>query len=147
MIHRLLFALLAVALALVCGPAQAQQVVYAGAVHGGTVSGGTVSGGTVPGGYQPQDPNAAMMDPTGWHSGYYHTTWGQPVALLIPPTVTHQTNWGWGIGNTRINPIYAQYQGPMTAAASQYPYGPHRPTPYYVSDTLHFGVYYIRGPW
>ena len=82
-----------------------------------------------------------------WHAGYYHTMWGRPVALVVPPTVTHETNWGWGIGNTRINPVYAQYQGPMTAQASQYPYGPHRPTPYYVSDTLQFGVYYIRGPW
>jgi hypothetical protein len=127
MIRRMLFAFLAVALALVCGRAQAQEVQYAG--------------------YEPQAINTVMMDPGAWHAGYSHTAWGQPVALVIPPTVTHQTNWGWGIGNTRITPVFPQYNGPMTAGPSQYPYGPHRPTPYYVSDTLHFGVYYIRGPW
>ncbi len=82
-----------------------------------------------------------------WHAGYYHTMWGQPVALVVPPTATHQTNWGWGIGNTRVTPIYPQYMGPMNSGVTASQYGPYRPQPYYTSDTLQFGVYYIRGPW
>ena len=86
-------------------------------------------------------------DMSTWHAGYYHTMWGRPVALVVPPTATHQTNWGWGIGNTRVTPIYPQFMGPTTSAVTAMPYGPYLPTPYYVSDTLQIGVYYIRGPW
>ncbi len=86
-------------------------------------------------------------DMSTWHAGYSHTMWGRPIALVVPPTVRYQTNWGWGIGNTRITPVNPQFQGPMNSAVTQMSYGPYRPTPYYVSDTLQFGVYYIRGPW
>jgi hypothetical protein len=88
-----------------------------------------------------------VPEQSAWHAGYYHTMWGRPVALVAPPTVTHQTNWGWGIGNTRVAPLYPQFLGPMNSALTASPYGPYRPTPYYVSDTLQFGVYSIRGPW
>ena len=132
MSQRLLFLSLMAVLALACGTVRAQEVVYAGSFASNAV---------------PVDLGAAVAGQSGWHAGYYHTMWGQPVALVVPPTATHQTNWGWGIGNTRVTPIYPQFLGPMTATASQYQYGPHRPTPYYVSDTLQFGVYYIRGPW
>jgi hypothetical protein len=89
----------------------------------------------------------SMPEQSAWHAGYYHTMWGRPVALVVPLTATHQTNWGWGIGNTRVTPIHPQFQGPMSSGVAAMPYGPYRPTPYYVSDTLQFGVYYIRGPW
>jgi hypothetical protein len=88
-----------------------------------------------------------MPEQSAWHAGYYHTAWGRPVALVVPPTANYQTNWGWGIGNTRVTPIYPQFLGPMNSPITAMPYGPYRPTPYYVSDTLQFGVYYIRGPW
>jgi hypothetical protein len=114
--------------------AQAQEVVNGGVVYESAAGGQTLDAG-VAGVYAP------------WHSGYYHVAWGQPVALVVPPTATHQTNWGWGVGNTRITRINPQFMGPMSAAASQYQYGRPLPTPYYVSDTLQFGVYYIRGPW
>jgi hypothetical protein len=81
-----------------------------------------------------------------WHAGYYHVAWGKPVALVVPPTATYQTNWGWGVGNTRITPISPQFQGPMMGQFDGVT-ETFRPTPYYVSDTLQFGVYYIRGPW
>lgn len=80
-----------------------------------------------------------------WHGDYYNTTWGVPVVQLVPPTAAHQTNWGWGVGNTRITPIYSQFE-------RNYP-GPFKPqtgflpTPPWPSDTLQFGVYYVRGPW
>jgi len=86
----------------------------------------------------------AQWDP--WHGGYYHTAWGMPVALVVPPTASHQTHWGWGVGNTRITPICHQFQrnypGPV-----QYDRGAFRPTPAWPSDTDQFGVYYVRGPW
>ena len=89
----------------------------------------------------------SVPEQSDWHAGYYHTMWGRPVALVVPPTATHQTNWGWGIGNTRVTPIYPQFLGPMNSAETNIGYGPYRPQPYYTSDTLQFGVYYIRGPW
>ncbi|MGE3408778.1 MAG: hypothetical protein AB7I37_18310 [Pirellulales bacterium] len=87
-----------------------------------------------------------------WHAGYYETAWGRPMPLVVPPTATHQTDYGWGIGNTRVTRIWPQYGGPQAG----YPYDPAagvgsaeqwRPTPYWPSDTSQFGIYYIRGPW
>lgn len=82
----------------------------------------------------------------GWHTGYYYTAWGRPVSLVVPPTATTQTDYGWGIGGTRVSPIRPQFMGPYNG----YPYEgfPNfQPTPYWTSDTLQFGVYYIRAPW
>ena len=82
-----------------------------------------------------------------WHSGYYHTSWGRPLALVVPPTATYQTNYSWGVSGTRITPINPQFSGPYAG----YPYeGGNEgfmPTPHWPSDTNQFGVYYIRGPW
>ncbi len=87
-----------------------------------------------------------------WHAGYYETAWGRPMPVVVPPTATHQTDYGWGISNTRVTRIWPQYSGPHTG----YPYDPAagvganeqwRPAPYWPSDTSQFGVYYIRGPW
>ncbi len=90
--------------------------------------------------------NAVECPPmNAWHGDYYNTTWGVPVVQLVPPTAAHQTNWGWGVGNTRITPIYSQfernYPGPFE------PQTGFLPTPPWPSDTLQFGVYYVRGPW
>jgi len=81
-----------------------------------------------------------------WHGPYYHTAWGMPVALVVPPTAERQVHWGWGIGNTRITPIWPQY------SLGHYASGPFGPAPMYTappwpSDLDQFGVYYIRGPW
>ena len=86
----------------------------------------------------------AMFQP--WNAGYYHAAWGMPVALVVPPTAEFQTNWGWGVGNTRVTPIWHQFQreypGPGHYDARMF-----RPTPPWPSDTTQFGVYYVRGPW
>ncbi|MBN2218152.1 MAG: hypothetical protein JW719_12330 [Pirellulales bacterium] len=83
---------------------------------------------------------------TSWNTGYYSAEWGMPIALVVPPTAERQVNWGWGVGNTRVTPIYHQfrrnYPGPC-----QYHGGMYRPTPAWPSDTSQFGVYYVRGPW
>lgn len=81
-----------------------------------------------------------------WHGAYYHTMWGSPVALLVPPTAERQVHWGWGVGNTRVTPIYPQFS-PGYAVPG--PSGPMMlyPTPPWPSDTDQFGVNYVRGPW
>jgi hypothetical protein len=83
-----------------------------------------------------------------WHAGYYHTQWGGPVALMVPPTVRTQTRWGWGVAQTTVEPLYHQfkrpYPGPVGAAG---PVAPLLPTPRWPSHTDQFGVYYVRGPW
>lgn len=88
------------------------------------------------------------MSPYGqsWNGGYYHTAWGMPVAVVVPPTAELQTNWGWGVGNTRVTPICPQFQrnypGPGYYNRRQF-----SPTPPWPSDTTQFGAYYVRGPW
>lgn len=81
-----------------------------------------------------------------WHGGYYHTAWGAPVALVVPPTVKNQSHWGWGVGNTRVTPIRHQF-GRSWPGQSQYDRGMFRHTPRWPADTDQFGAYYIRGPW
>jgi len=81
-----------------------------------------------------------------WHAPYYHTMYGEPVALVVPPTAQASTHWGWGVTNTRVLPIYHQfhrfYPGPATGGPARL-----RPTPVRPSDTDQFGVYYVRAPW
>ncbi len=90
---------------------------------------------------------AATMSPNEcWHGPYYHIAWGMPLALVVPPNAERQVHWGWGIGNTRITPIWPQYSLGYPAPGQ---FGPAaiRPTPRWPSDLDQFGVYYIRGPW
>jgi len=80
-----------------------------------------------------------------WHGPYDHAGWGAPVALVVPPTVSYETNWGWGVGNTRVSRVNHQFTRPYPGAS----YGPGRfaPTPAWPRDTMQFGVYNVRGPW
>jgi hypothetical protein len=80
-----------------------------------------------------------------WHGRHYHTAWGTPVALVVPPTASLETNWGWGVTNSRVSRINHQYTRPYPGA-----FGGgdgFLPTPPWPGDTRHFGVYYVRGPW
>ncbi len=81
-----------------------------------------------------------------WNGGYYQTSYGMPLALVIPPTAEYQTHWGWGVGNTRVTPNVPQFGRDWPGPAA---YNPHAflPTPPWPSDTDQFGVYYVRGPW
>ncbi len=87
-----------------------------------------------------------------WHGGFYSTKWGAPVAVVVPPTAEYQTNWGWGVGNTRVSRINHQFQlgypGAMPSGGygSGYGYG-FLPTPPWQSDSNQSGYYYVRGPW
>jgi hypothetical protein len=80
-----------------------------------------------------------------WNRNYAYTDYGQPTALVVPPTAQLQTNWGWGVASSRISRIDHQF-------ARNYPGngpfgGPYRPTPIWPSDTTEFGVYPVRAPW
>jgi hypothetical protein len=81
-----------------------------------------------------------------WHGGFYNVSWGMPVALVVPPTAEVQTNWGWGVGNTRISPICHQFHRNWPGNG-YYNHKMFQPTPRWPSDTDQFGVYYVRGPW
>lgn len=80
-----------------------------------------------------------------WHGGYAHSSYGAPVALVVPPTSNLQTNWGWGVGSSRISRIDHQfgrdYPGPGPFG------GGFKMTPRWPHDTTNFGVYSVRGPW
>ena len=81
-----------------------------------------------------------------WHNAYYHAAYGEPIALVVPPTAEFQSQYGWGVSGTRVTPIYHQFGRPYPGAyagANGYFY----PTPGWPSDTNQFGVHYIRGPW
>jgi len=83
---------------------------------------------------------------TPWHAGYYHTAWGEPVALVVPPTSRMHREMGWGVAQSEMVPIYHQftrdYPGEYEMGGSQL-----SPTPRWPSHTHQFGVYYVRGPW
>lgn len=82
-----------------------------------------------------------------WHSQYYHTATGLPVALIVPPTAHMQTSWGWGAQNT-MTPIYPQFRRSYPGGGADYgAAGVLSPTPNAPSHTDQFGVNYIRGPY
>ena len=80
-----------------------------------------------------------------WNRNYAYTDYGQPTALVVPPTAQLQTNWGWGVASSRISRIDHQFQRNFPGYG-QFG-GPFRPTPVWPSDTTEFGVYYVRAPW
>ena len=45
-----------------------------------------------------------------WNKPYAHTAYGQPVSLVVPPTATMQTNWGWGVGSSRLERLDHQFR-------------------------------------
>lgn len=82
-----------------------------------------------------------------WNGGYYHTAYGHPVPLVVPPTANMQVKWGWGVAQSETVPIYHQFRraypgdfGGMGGAGLS-------PTPRWPSHSDQFGVYYARGPW
>jgi hypothetical protein len=87
-----------------------------------------------------------------WHAPYANTTWGWPVALVVPPTAHMQTHYSWGVPSATMTPIYHQF-GPSAGNPTGlqgppgYYGGPLLPTPYWPSHTDQFGVYYVRAPY
>ena len=80
-----------------------------------------------------------------WHANYAHSAYGQPLALVVPPTAQLQTTWSWGAPSAHFSRIDHQfgrdYPGPGPFG------GGFQRTPRWPSNTHQFGVYYARGPW
>ena len=81
-----------------------------------------------------------------WHAAYYNTARGMPISLVVPPTAHMQTNWGWGVSQDTMTPIYHQFRRPHYGEA-EFGGGQWMHTPRWPSHTHQFGVYYIRGPY
>ncbi|MGI9519522.1 MAG: hypothetical protein ACR2NP_20895 [Pirellulaceae bacterium] len=84
-----------------------------------------------------------------WHGGYNYWRWGSPTALVVPPTAAFQTEYNWGVAQTRSLPIYHQFSqnaggGMGMVGGGSGMYGN---TPYWPSSTSQFGIYPVRGPW
>lgn len=80
-----------------------------------------------------------------WHANYAHSAYGQPIALVVPPTANMQTTWGWGAPSAHFSHLDHQfgrdYPGPGPFGGS------FNNTPHWPQNTHQFGVYYVRGPW
>lgn len=80
-----------------------------------------------------------------WNGNYAHQQYGQPVAMVVPPTANLQTNWRWGVGSSRISRIDHQFGRNFPGMGSAD--GPYQPEPVWPQDTTQFGVYHVRAPW
>jgi hypothetical protein len=86
--------------------------------------------------------NQSMQQP--WHGQYYWLRTGQPTALVVPPTITMQSNYSWGVSQNTMTPVWHQFSGRAPSGGGG---GVFRATPYWPSHTDQFGVYPVRGPW
>jgi hypothetical protein len=88
----------------------------------------------------------ASMHP--WHGRYSNVQYGQPIALVVPPTAELTTDYGWGVCSSRMTRIDHQFQRPWRGSfPTQYPPYGFMPGAAWPSDTRQFGTYYVRGPW
>jgi len=88
--------------------------------------------------------NFAMDRP--WHAGYYNMSYGQPTAVVVPPTAHMQQTYSWGVGQNLMYPIHHQFGRSAPGQGAARP-GTFRPTPHWPSHTDQFGYYYVRAPW
>ncbi len=78
-----------------------------------------------------------------WHGQHYYLQYGQPTALVVPPTAIMQSNYSWGVSRNTMTPTYHQYGRAATPSAG----GAFYATPPWPSSTSQFGVYPVRAPW
>ncbi|MCP4891773.1 hypothetical protein N9D23_12100 [Rubripirellula sp.] len=88
--------------------------------------------------------NFSMSKP--WHGPYYNQMYGQPLALVVPPTAHMRQTYSWGVSQNLMYPVPHQF-GRSANSPGVAPAGSFRPTPQWPSHTDQFGVYYVRGPW
>lgn len=82
-----------------------------------------------------------------WHGRYNNVQYGQPIALVVPPTAELTTDYAWGSVASRMTRNDHQFQRPWPNGYwSPYGYGFFN-TPEWPHDTRNFGIYPIRGPW
>jgi hypothetical protein len=90
--------------------------------------------------------NQSQMAICPWQGGYSYWRWNQPTALVVPPTAAFQSEYNWGVAQTRSIPIYHQF-GTGNAGMIGGGGAGFSPTPYWPSSTSQFGIYPVRGPW
>lgn len=88
--------------------------------------------------------NFAMDRP--WHGAYYNQNYGQPLALIVPPTAHMRQTLSWGVSQNLMYPVHHQF-GRSANSPGVAPRGSFYPTPPWPSHTDQFGTYYVRGPW
>ncbi|WP_202617382.1 hypothetical protein [Roseimaritima sediminicola] len=81
-----------------------------------------------------------------WHGGYQHIEYGQPLALVVPPTAHMRQTYSWGVSQNLMYPLHHQY-GRSNPGYGYAPAAGFQNTPAWPSHTDQFGVYYVRGPW
>lgn len=80
-----------------------------------------------------------------WHGGYNTWRFGQPTALVVPPTASYQTSYAWGVGQTRSTPIHHQFgRGAGSFGGTG---GGFQNAPYFPRSTNQFGYYPVRASW
>lgn len=81
-----------------------------------------------------------------WHGPYYNQMYGQPLAMVVPPTAHMRQTLSWGVSQNLMYPIHHQF-GRSANSPGVAPAGSFLATPPWPSHTDQFGVYYVRSPW
>jgi hypothetical protein len=82
-----------------------------------------------------------------WHGDFNNWRWGEPTALVVPPTAAYQSSYAWGVGQVRSTPIHHQFGRGSAGMIGGGGGGQFSNTPYWPSSTDQFGVYPVRAPW
>jgi hypothetical protein len=89
--------------------------------------------------------NQGLQNQYSWHGEYNTWRYGQPTAVVVPPTASYQSTYAWGVGQTRSTPIHHQFgRGAGSSGGSA---GGYQNTPYFPSNTNQFGYYPVRANW
>ncbi len=89
--------------------------------------------------------NKQQMVTNPWHDSYDYWRFGGPTALVVPATASFQSHYGWGVGQTKSNPIYHQF-GYGNGGGGILGGGGNNPAPYWPYSTDQYGVYPVRAP-
>ena len=81
-----------------------------------------------------------------WHSPYYNQMYGQPLAIVVPPTAHMRQTYSWGVSQNLMYPIHHQFDRSANSPGAA-GYGTFLPTPPWPSHTDQFCYSYVRGPW
>ena len=88
--------------------------------------------------------NQSQANNYSWHGGHNSWRFGQPTAVVVPPTASYQSSYAWGVGQTRSTPIHHQFG---RGAGSSGGVGGSQNTPYWPRSTNDFGYYPVRASW
>lgn len=90
--------------------------------------------------------NQDQQNAYSWHGGYNSWRFGEPTAVVVPPTAAYQSTYAWGVGQTRSTPIHHQF-GRGGGSAGGVGGGTGQNAPYFPWSTDQFGYYPVRANW